>query len=1671
MKKRISLLLCVFLCFHLIVPSFVYAEYADMIETVSCNEYDSGFYHIEETQDAYDGFSDEIGNDNISDDIGEENIGDIVSCNELPADMATFAASEDTVDALGKSDEDYVDEDLWGFLSEADVMDWGLVEGERTVGDTSENSDEDTVTVTFRDCDNHSERDAFEEAGKNLLDYVCRIPAGTSLADYWASGQGEEPYTMLDVPKRRLREIVWNTEEGEAFDLSTPVTRDMVLSSKIFCLKLYDLKYEDDSSEEAYQEITVLLRVGDHVGSVLNQTTIDPDTGEEVPLYQSEYDGAVLGQCVWIDADGNPVEELLDTIVTDDFAEASILTGDLEIIRVETADVDEYDDTYIGEAAIMMASLDDAYDDDLEEDTDEEDSFQSELYDEAFYASEMSDIMLADAATHTVTFNFPNGTSTQIPVADGGTLTKEQLTDAAHGDYRLYIWNNGTADVELSTMSVTSDLTLTGTAIITNPVTSPQTVHYFVLLDDTWTEVGTGTLQGLTNKFNDGQNRMFVTSEQLEEAFGAYGFDADTYQGGQIFPHVDHGGGSIWFTTPKQLNGLQLVKTLTHNLNAADVFYLPGQTKTTTGSLSKSNKDLPATDPDSLKPYGFYTVKWIDPSTGAEHVEYVQYGQSITVDLPDGYEWVTKDNAGNILSGPEELNSITLNNVTHPYVLTALGAKYVVGDPISPMYGAVKSDFANMSIDGNVMPQQGALTFQGDGTVVKAPDHDHVVVTKPDRLGNPIATTYDFKGWKLGSGNNIVYLQPGDVISQEMYDRYANPDTGVLELQGVWSAKDQNENYINVNFYVCIDGTVMDTAGQVTGKDKNRFTGCVYTTRIIGTEDLGAKITGNNYSILSTDTTDYTAREIDGKIRTLDSEAVTATFSGNEASVLLQSVPSDEYVMAKLQEWQRKNHNITIDNVQVDADKLTPDYYTVRWYVLKYDDSDAWHIDGIILQKQGQIRVTKTFTGDEDAIRKAKENFSIRMGTAAAASAEDISLRLDASTGLTVSEDQKTYTWIQEVRPSTTYYIKEENYVVERLEDNTQIDTRSMYSVYEGDNPIVGGSNPYQGQAVTVDSKVYPIDMPPDAIETVNFTNMYMPRGSLLLKKVDQASGGGIGNVEFTMTTNTQPPITTLWKNPNSNDYSFEHVEGDAYTQSVSRITTDANGEIRLNNVPADMQFTFTEITPEGYESIQPIQIVSRMNAQNDIEFTLNSHEKASLNGSLLLVENAPKKANMTIRKEWGNTPENYIPGEVTVQLYRRIGENGTLEPTSKIVTISADNNWSKVITDLPLYQNGQRITEYTLRETRIGDAATGVEWSSVYDGGYNDWTVTVSDPVYKSGGNTQASMEVNGVYADTIEYTVKNEPFVHEFTLYKTDQNNQPVPGAVFKIYGNEGTMNFRQLDNGAYEYAADNASGSVVTTRLVAGADGTITIRGLNMADGYRFELQEKEVPLGYDADKAWPVRITLIKNGIGTAAVIGSVPEGYQYVSKTEDGQLSIVNQSVASVEIEKDLINVDTDQTEFDFAIRSSSLKEGDTYSYTLTSGEQTSVGTATFTGGEMKVKLRKGDRIRFDNLPGGTYTVEEVNLQNPYFFDSATSVITDVDGVEGTPTEEKRSVTKVLRAGDVWSLHYDNGKNPAVQTGILQDFVPYMIIILITLIGATLLVGRMLLYSRRRDGDG
>lgn len=85
----------------------------------------------------------------------------------------------------------------------------------------------------------------------------------------------------------------------------------------------------------------------------------------------------------------------------------------------------------------------------------------------------------------------------------------------------------------------------------------------------------------------------------------------------------------------------------------------------------------------------------------------------------------------------------------------------------------------------------------------------------------------------------------------------------------------------------------------------------------------------------------------------------------DKAEITVDSMPTDEEIFRKIrnskEEVYKSDPNNPDNKVIIPKENLTTDKYAIRWYVLKYQNSDGWHITR---------RITRTIPTAISSIRK-----------------------------------------------------------------------------------------------------------------------------------------------------------------------------------------------------------------------------------------------------------------------------------------------------------------------------------------------------------------------------------------------------------------------------------------------------------------------------------------------------------------------------------------------------------------------------------------------------------------------------------------------------------------------------------------------------------------------------
>ncbi len=561
-------------------------------------------------------------------------------------------------------------------------------------------------------------------------------------------------------------------------------------------------------------------------------------------------------------------------------------------------------------------------------------------------------------------------------------------------------------------------------------------------------------------------------------------------------------------------------------------------------------------------------------------------------------------------------------------------------------------------------------------------------------------------GWRIvGDSSNTLY-QAGDEISYDTLKTLAY-NTGSVTFKSVWSGNDTNTSsphIRSVNFYLNLTCEILDVDGSSSSAGAASYTESIYTTRASGTDTFGS----GGFTLLSSESS-TSAYDVDAKIRN-----ATATGTGikppsswtnyTQDGVTFERFPTDEEV---LQQVRNLGSQIKIDDEVIPTANLTSSNFTVRWYVVKYDTTDGWHIDGVLVAKKARLVVSKTFEGETDALAAFKAahgyssqdeyseatGFHVDVTHEATVDGEttdvtDYQLLLipeadvtrtgttDRRYGYTSYDaDTNTYTWEIEARQNRLYTVKEDNYYLSTDDWNNL----TWYEVHNSNSTYnTNGWTEYDistGASVKVLAAAYPTDVPSSAWQTVGFRNAYVHKGTLAVFKNDYTTGAAMSNVAFTVEQTGTGAASVLYRKKGTNEYTTDTAVYTGHETEYEKVednkaVTDATGVLFLSlaapdessDVSATYELKEDKTTVVGYDGPDTITFSMTYTggiADGEVETTGGSSEvtwaKVGTNQFILNIYNkSVAYTSVTAKKQWSDEAS---AKPVTVQLWRKYGD------------------------------------------------------------------------------------------------------------------------------------------------------------------------------------------------------------------------------------------------------------------------------------------------------------------------------------------------------------------------------------------------------------------------------
>ena len=871
------------------------------------------------------------------------------------------------------------------------------------------------------------------------------------------------------------------------------------------------------------------------------------------------------------------------------------------------------------------------------------------------------------------------------------------------------------------------------------------------------------------------------------------------------------------------------------------------------GVVRKSGAQMTLTGSMTFHAVKYVTVTFrhLDGSTSTQQV--LQGDQLI---LPGGY-W--SDEAGTAYTGG---SAVTINGDA-TFIQTS-------GPPLTVTYTVNWATPSGLNAPATIPNIVGAssYTVAADASHMVSRVSARTVTCAFTNVPNRYGSAY-FAGWQTETGEII---QSDAQLTWDELKLYDADSDGVTALTGLW----KYHMLQSVNFFVKLNSA--HSSGE-TGSEY--YTPVIFTTYVGGIDsEIGSGASSGyvdalneKYAISMTADTTYLAND----------RLIRAMF-GSDTAPWLAELPHDNDIFQQLKAYVQDGGQLSVPNeagefVTVDVNDLNEYGYAIRWYAFKACSDGGnvydWHIDGVLVRKEGRVHTTKTFSGNETLIHQAKDGFFIHAANAAGDKRYIMTITAPADAertaildrlGLSASQITDWLTPIDDGDGNDNTLLWEfrdveydEAWVI------TEYPPRVAESADYAEWVVVDSSASNQsasgtGGTVEIRGVTHATDLENPEWLRAEFNNIYFRGNSLMLKKEDAATGQALSGARFQLYQGDT--LMTFDYDAETGVYVFDsHGNG-----AVDTLVCDGYTNLSTSGFAYDMgDITVREVTsPEGYGAVGDVTIGYTEDTDGDgvpdstigISNSADSNAYARYDSGLLVIRNSSAPTRVTAVKRWNCADSERE--DVVMQLLANGSANtaaAILQSSgqSATVTLTAVDGWVYTWYDLPVYANGAPVT-WTIRELRVGSENCKSDYT------FPNWIVT-----YRSQTT-----------ADGLVLTAENTPKRPMLYLDKWDMTGrQRLAGAIFSLIPVD--------DNGV------PLSGAVSKT-AVTGADGSLRFDNLRHNTRYRLtELQAPEGYIPYDT----PAYLTLGEDGRITV-------ESHGYVSAAATAfHISVVNRSADSL----------------------------------------------------------------------------------------------------------------------------------------------------------------------------
>ena len=854
----------------------------------------------------------------------------------------------------------------------------------------------------------------------------------------------------------------------------------------------------------------------------------------------------------------------------------------------------------------------------------------------------------------------------------------------------------------------------------------------------------------------------------------------------------------------------------------------------------------------------FHAVKYVTVTfrhlDGSASTQQVLQGDQLT--LPGGY-W--SDEAGTAYTGG---SAVTINGDA-TFIQTS-------GPPLTVTYTVNWATPSGLNAPATIPNIVGAssYTVAADGSHMVSRVSARTVTCAFTNVPNRYGSVY-FAGWQTETGEII---QSDAQLTWDELKLYDADSDGVTALTGLW----KYHMLQSVNFFVKLNSA--HSSGE-TGSEY--YTPVIFTTYVGGIDgEIGSGASSGYVDALN----EKYAVEMTADTTYLANDRLIRAMYGSDTAPWLAELPHDNDIFQQLKAYVQDGGQLSVPNeagefVTVDVNDLNEYGYAIRWYAFKACSDGGnvydWHIDGVLVRKEGRVHTTKTFSGNETLIHQAKDGFFIHAANAAGDKRYIMTITAPADAertaildrlGLSASQITDWLTPIDDGDGNDNTLLWEfrdveydEAWVI--TEYPPQVAESADYAEWVVvDSSASNQSASGTGGTVEIRGVTHATDLEDPEWLRAEFNNIYFRGNSLMLKKEDAATGQALSGARFQLYQGDT--LMTFDYDAETGLYIFDsHGSG-----AVDTLVCDGYTNLSTSGFAYDMgDITVREVmSPEGYGAVGDVTIGYTEDTDGDgvpdstigITNSADSNAYARYDSGLLVIRNSSAPTRVTAVKRWNCADSERE--DVVMQLLANGSANtaaAILQSSgqSATVTLTAVDGWVYTWYDLPVYANGAPVT-WTIRELRVGSENCKSDYS------FPNWIVT-----YRSQTT-----------ADGLVLTAENTPKRPMLYLDKWDMTGrQRLAGAIFSLIPVD--------DNGV------PLSGAVSKT-AVTGADGSLRFDNLRHNTRYRLtELQAPEGYIPYDT----PAYLTLGEDGRITV-------ESHGYVSAAATAfHISVVNRSADSL----------------------------------------------------------------------------------------------------------------------------------------------------------------------------